>query len=105
MTATLTVDGIHSLMLKAGHRMPPSGRGRAWQAGLQRGLGPASRAHRSVRPCRRLDHPRFGQADKPAGFDYAVEGSQPTLALPGRVRHYAAPELEGARSPSRLSYW
>jgi hypothetical protein len=23
MTATLTVDGIHSLMLKAGHRMPP----------------------------------------------------------------------------------
>ena len=75
MTATLTVDGIRSPILQAGsphateavvvvHGNP--GSSQDWVRLVER-IGAFGRAVA-------WDHPGFGQADKPAGFDYTVEG-------------------------------
>ena len=72
---TLTVDGIRSPMLQAGspqateavvfvHGNP--GSSQDWARLVER----TGRLVRAVA----WDHPGFGQADKPAGFDYTVQG-------------------------------
>ena len=89
----LTIDGIRAPLLEAHPAGAPTdqaivfvhgnpGSSQDWVPLLER-VGHLARAVA-------WDHPGFGHADKPAGFDYTVEGSRPTLALPGRVRHYAA---------------